>query len=171
MKYNKFQKGFTLIELLVVISIISLLSSIVFASVASAKEKAQKVVVSQTIRSYKYSFDAFYLDNGYYPTPTNPNGGQYCLGSSVCSVGFDDPPLDTQLRPYYPGLPGIYLGVTYTCYGTPDANNKCTQYVIFWYLPNTPYGICPNGTFSTGGGTVVNGTFYLLCGASSGKYP
>lgn len=37
----KRRKGFTLIELLVVISIISLLSSIVFASLSTAKEKAR----------------------------------------------------------------------------------------------------------------------------------
>lgn len=44
------QKGFTLIELLVVISIISLLSTIVLASLASAKEKAQ-IAAGQTFEN------------------------------------------------------------------------------------------------------------------------
>ncbi len=41
MKTSKYKKAFTLIELLVVISIISLLSSIILASVTSARDRAQ----------------------------------------------------------------------------------------------------------------------------------
>ena len=45
----KNNKGFTLIELLVVIAIVSLLSSVIFASVNSAREKAKKAKARQEI--------------------------------------------------------------------------------------------------------------------------
>ena len=61
-------KGFTLIELLVVISIISLLSSIVFASVSSARDKAQivkaktqAVEISKAIELSRLSSGSFNL--------------------------------------------------------------------------------------------------------------
>ena len=50
-KHNK--KGFTLVELLVVISIISLLSSIVYASVSGAKDKA-RIAAGQGLESSVY---------------------------------------------------------------------------------------------------------------------
>jgi prepilin-type N-terminal cleavage/methylation domain-containing protein len=55
---NKLNKGFTLIELLVVISIISFMSSIVFASVSSARAKARNAARLQAVQTLE---NAFYL--------------------------------------------------------------------------------------------------------------
>jgi prepilin-type N-terminal cleavage/methylation domain-containing protein len=60
-------KGFTLIELLVVISIISLLSSVVLASVASAREKARDAVTVQNIKQLTLAIEQYKDDNGFYP--------------------------------------------------------------------------------------------------------
>lgn len=61
------RKGFTLIELLVVISIISLLSSVVLASLKTARDKAVLSAKMQTIGQINLALKQYYLDNGQYP--------------------------------------------------------------------------------------------------------
>lgn len=60
-------KGFTLIELLVVISIIGLLSSIVLASVQSAREKSMLSKTLTEIRSLQNAIEMYRDLLGYYP--------------------------------------------------------------------------------------------------------
>ena len=61
------KKGFTLIELLVVIAIIGLLSSIVLASLSSARMKARDSLRVSNLRQIRLALDLFYDANGYYP--------------------------------------------------------------------------------------------------------
>lgn len=61
-------KGFTLIELLVVIAIISLLASIILASLKSAKDKAVLAKGLQTMRSLQLALNLYYADHGDWPT-------------------------------------------------------------------------------------------------------
>ena len=58
--------GFTLIELLVVISIIGFLSSVVLASMQSARDKAMDAKIAEDMRQFKISTDMFYGDNNTY---------------------------------------------------------------------------------------------------------
>jgi len=60
---KKIYKGFTLIELLVVIAIISLLSSIVYASLTSAREKAADSHKSSESREVMNAIELYRLDN------------------------------------------------------------------------------------------------------------
>jgi prepilin-type N-terminal cleavage/methylation domain-containing protein len=60
--------GFTLIELLVVISIISLLSSVVMASLNSAKTKAQEAAIKADLLSIKTQAELAYSKTGDYST-------------------------------------------------------------------------------------------------------
>jgi prepilin-type N-terminal cleavage/methylation domain-containing protein len=67
---NKIKKaGFTLIELLLVISIIGLLSSIVFANLRDAREKAQIVSFQEGIRQVLLAIEVYKNDNGGYLSP------------------------------------------------------------------------------------------------------
>jgi len=70
-------KGFTLIELLVVVAIISLLSSVVLASVRDAREKAQKSAFAQSIHEVQLALELYKTNNGHYPHENALVGGGY----------------------------------------------------------------------------------------------
>jgi len=88
--------GFTLIELLVVISIISLLSSVVFASVNTARRKARDVKRFSATRQVQLALELYYDDNGFYP--------QVGWVHSVDAT-WQTNSLANALRPYLPVLP------------------------------------------------------------------
>lgn len=68
-KLNKFQKGFTLIELLVVVAIIGLLSSVVLASLNSARDKAKYSRTKMDIDQLKKAMLIYKIDKGELPPP------------------------------------------------------------------------------------------------------
>jgi prepilin-type N-terminal cleavage/methylation domain-containing protein len=82
--------GFTLIELLVVIAIIGILSSIVLASLVSAREKAKNTAITAEVHQLKLALEIYYNDNGSYPIGSDTTGSypyQFaCIGASVCSM-------------------------------------------------------------------------------------
>ncbi|MFA6407957.1 MAG: type II secretion system protein [Candidatus Paceibacterota bacterium] len=71
------QRGFTLIELLVVISIIGLLSSIVLASLNTAREKARDAKRQEDLHSIQVALELYYITHGAYPPfrPSSSCGG------------------------------------------------------------------------------------------------
>ncbi len=65
---NKSQKGFTLIELLVVIAIIGILSSVVLASLNSARTKSQEVAIKSNLKNMIAQAELTYEATGNYST-------------------------------------------------------------------------------------------------------
>ncbi|MDP2593520.1 MAG: type II secretion system protein [bacterium] len=90
------KKGFTLIELLVVISIIGLLSSVVLASLNSAREKARDAKRISEIREIQKALELYYDDRGYYPFTS-------WVGSH--QTAWETGALGTALEPYLPTMP------------------------------------------------------------------
>lgn len=78
-------KGFTLIELLVVIAIIGLLSSIVLASLNTARAKARDAQRLSDMRSVVQALELYATDHGntYPPTATIASSGQ-CATYNAC---------------------------------------------------------------------------------------
>ncbi len=77
------KRGFTLIELLVVIAIIGLLSSIVFASLGSARTKGRIAASQGSMRSFQAAA-SLCLDDGTALATPNPNGATpVCAGSAA----------------------------------------------------------------------------------------
>jgi len=65
--FKKQPKGFTLIELLVVVAIISLLSSVVLASIRDARQKAQAKAFRQEIAQFVNALELYRIDHNNYP--------------------------------------------------------------------------------------------------------
>jgi type II secretion system protein G len=63
-------KGFTLIELLVVIAIIGILSSVVLASLNSARQKSRDARRIGDIKQLQLALEMYYDSNNGYPTST-----------------------------------------------------------------------------------------------------
>jgi prepilin-type N-terminal cleavage/methylation domain-containing protein len=76
------KNGFTLIELLVVIAIIALLSSVVFASINSARAKARDTKRKADLNQIYLALQMYFDDHGYLPTTSSygedgPGGWDY----------------------------------------------------------------------------------------------
>lgn len=126
-------KGFTLIELLVVISIISLLSSVVLASVNDARDKAKARAFRASVMQFVNALELYRSDKGYYPgenlLSTNPVFVSYSYTGSpetpISTSGFD---LKEELTQYIPNLPDPVLDgsqFNYVVNGSIAGVNKC----------------------------------------------
>ncbi len=75
------QKGFTLIELLVVIAIIGVLSTVILASLATARQKASDAVTLSNLHQVQIALELYANDhNGLYPADST-----CCIGSAQCT--------------------------------------------------------------------------------------
>ena len=111
----KNKKGFTLIELLVVIAIIGILSSVVLASLNSARKKGRDARRIADIKQLQLALELYYDANGAYPAaisgtlltapgyiaavPKDPTtqivypydylstGSSYCVGANLETAG------------------------------------------------------------------------------------
>ncbi|MCR4280783.1 MAG: type II secretion system GspH family protein [Candidatus Kaiserbacteria bacterium] len=85
--------GFTLIELLVVIAIIGILSSIVLASLNTARQKSRDARRVSDIKQLQLALELYYDANGTYPTAANfyGNGAGSLVGAGYISVIPSDP--------------------------------------------------------------------------------
>jgi prepilin-type N-terminal cleavage/methylation domain-containing protein len=96
---KKTNRGFTLVELIVVIGIISLLTSVVFASASVVRKRAQDTKTLADIQQIYFAMEVYYEQHGAYPNPqevspilppnTNPDR-IYCIGfpgPNTCTFG------------------------------------------------------------------------------------
>lgn len=128
--------GFTLIELLVVISVIGLLSSIVLASLNSARGKARDTKRLQEKRSVITALNLYYSYNGVWPSSSNSwkcfgaPTSETCFGGSY--AGLDS--LVTAMQPHMKNFP------------TTDASSGSYAYNRFLYGYSASAGVlsgCP----------------------------
>ncbi len=106
------RRGFTLIELMVVISIISLLSSIVLASVKTVRMKARDARRKEDLHNIYTALHLYYDEKGYLPHTFNNSNDESLDGDSDCGTwdysndqennGINDPWLKF-LEPYFGG--------------------------------------------------------------------
>ena len=78
-EFSKSNKAFTLIELLVVVAIIGILSTVVIASLNSAREKGKIAFVKSTLKNMQSQAELTYTETGSYVSLFD--GSYNCIGS------------------------------------------------------------------------------------------
>ncbi len=161
-KNRKNISGFTLIELLVVVAIIGILSSVVLASLNSARAKARDARRIQDIKQIQNALSLYWLDNGRYP----PINGAVAPAPSWINSGDSSwDTLSTYLRPYIKELSkdpiqssdtAIWAstGPSYSYY----ACNYGSDYMLVYRLENAK---------GKDNGAYVCGTLYRYGGGAS----
>lgn len=95
---NNKRKGFTLIELLVVIAIIGILSSVVLASLNSARQKSRDARRVADLKQLQLALELYFDSNSSYPATLAPLAPTY-----IAVIPLD--PLNTGTNVYtYSGL-------------------------------------------------------------------
>ena len=83
------KKGFTLIELLVVVSIIGILTTLIFANLNAARERGRDAQRKSDLHNIRTALRMYYNDKGQYPA--NNTSGQIMgcgsSGTSACEWG------------------------------------------------------------------------------------
>lgn len=139
----KKSRGFTLIELLVVIAIIGLLSSVVVASLNSARMKARDAMRMQQLGEIRKALELYYSANGYYP----PSGcGWDCNGYRYSYSASSWNALASELAPYISTLPVDPINTACApwsnncfsyAYGNVSRNSNPAQYDLTGQLEDT----------------------------------
>lgn len=134
-KNKQKNKGFTLIELLVVLAVVSLLLSLVFASIANSRRRTQDAQVLSDRYQIQIALEQYSNAHGGYPNvqySTSP----VCIGGTDCV--YLGAPVTHQLS-----LPG-FLFSNLTTPTVVDANGLPTKGFI--YIPcGSATPTCPTG--------------------------
>lgn len=162
-------RGFTLIELLVVIAIIGLLSSVVLASLNTARAKARDANRIAAVQQLQRALELYYFDNGQYPLSggaSSPNASWSTSNDSSWTT------LQTALAPYMSQLPrdpiqsasgwpastGVY-GISFYSLGSGGCNRQ--SYMIVFRTENVTVSpgatLCNGATYNYGNGTMTVG--------------
>lgn len=151
----KISGGFTLIELLVVIAVIGILSSVVLASLNSARAKGRDAQRLQNQHELRTALLMYYDDHGYYPRCGDYETTEFFLGfpGGFTTRSTDsnwDGCLGVQLRPYISQVPkdmingtkdGVSLYYYYYCPAASAASPTCGTngvYINIYYETRTP---------------------------------
>jgi prepilin-type N-terminal cleavage/methylation domain-containing protein len=112
-------KGFTLIELLVVIAIIGLLSSVVLASLNTARAKARDAKRLSDMSQMQTALEFYYDSFGRYPNSDNAGcGGWDSSGAPTAAPSFITP---------------LVLNNFLSNLSDPSINNACGNYAYYRY--------------------------------------
>ena len=165
--------GFTLIELLVVIAIIGILSSIVLASLNTARQKSRDARRVSDVKQLQLALELYYDANGAYPTYANffgPGSSPTSLvGANYISIIPSDPGSATACTD----------GSQASCYKysalITGTGTTCTNYHLggsLEVLGNSALSSdndATAGTPCTGGGTDFAGLASGACGTGAGS--
>ena len=120
-------RGFTLIELLVVIAIIGILSSVVLASLNTARQKGRDARRISDVKQIRTAMDLYYDSAQSYPLSIGTASSSVLItGGYISTI-----PVDPSTSAAYSYAPLETSGGTTLCTATP-----CESYVIAAVLEN-----------------------------------
>jgi len=97
---KKSNKGFTIVELLIVIVVIGILALLVITTYSGIQQKARNAKRTSDLKSLQTHIEAFFSQNGYYPSRANLNDGSW-LSTNMKSLDQNaliDPSNPTQSK-------------------------------------------------------------------------
>jgi type IV pilus assembly protein PilE len=94
---KRFKKGFTLIELLVVIAIIGILSSVVLASLNTARGKGADASVKSNLSNVRAQAEILYDNNGCYSNTSTCSTGATVSSCSAANTIFVNTNVSAQI--------------------------------------------------------------------------
>jgi len=143
---NNTKRGFTLIELLVVIAIIGILSSVVLASLGTAREKARDATRISDMKNIQLALELYFDSNQTYPiTGAAPYVAPAVLVGTYIPIIPTSPPGAANYR---------YLGLSdlASCAATP-----CTHFGLFAELERYDNGVLRSDADQVTTGVVIRG--------------
>ncbi|MBI4155874.1 MAG: type II secretion system protein [Candidatus Zambryskibacteria bacterium] len=140
-KINLHPGGFTLIELLVVIAIIGLLSSVVLASLNTARIKGRIAKRLSDMREIQKALELYYDANGSYP---NPGWGwrSQCASWSGLASNNVIPGIVPTYMPSFPADPTMDISGSRACY--LYLSNGADYALLDHDVPELEGGAAPN---------------------------
>ena len=128
-------RGFTLIELLVVVAIIGVLSSVVLASLNTARMKARDAARESDMHTLEVALQMYYSDNSHFPVCTEylttADAATGCLHAALVPRYIAQIPSD----PLYGGNAALGWGYQYQ-YWSSDSSG--TRFALRAALEGTP---------------------------------
>ena len=132
-------KGFTLIELLVVIAIIAILSSVVLASLNTARARARDAERISNLRAVERALALYYADNGSYPN----TGGSWYGSNPGCFGGYGDGAVPGLVPTYISRIP-LETVTTDRCYAyRSNSGGREYKFMIHMSMETCEAGSCP----------------------------